>query len=584
MEHTMKKFFILLLILGLATPVAAKSVYFAADHHTRAFDAWNMNPDGTIVKQATYTLQYATDPAGVAIHNTRNLLFLTSEFSGGVEIVDPDSLTYYGVSAGVRDLAGIDVDELQDLVYTVQRMTPNLYIYKWDESINELVLQNTVTLPNCIGAMGIALDEFRGILWVADSGNGSIPSGWVRAYNLNVADPSLIVEDTSLSFKPSHLPIDIALDRKKNMLYSVSMYGGAWLPRGSGSYLLSQWDVANMSETTITMAAHGVGVAVDEVTGYVYVTHGAYVGDNVSVWDPSTSPFTNLQTTPPVGNPAGIAIGNPSYNPLSLAKNDEVQGTGIYIGQTFTYKISFSNDNSTAINNVVVLDNLPPELDYVSSTPAGTYDSTLHTVTWVFPTMAAGDTMEIDLVVEVNDQAQTGSTIYNYCTIDCDETPPTTVIGTDPDDPTGEPGNPVIEPPLIEVAVDIKPGSCPNPIEVKKRGVMPVAIAGTFDFDVSQIDPESIKITREDVGVSVPVLRWSFEDAATPYDGDLCGCHALTGDGIMDLSLKFSSAAIVQMLMLDEVLGETIPFTITGNLLEEYGGDTIEGQDCMRVQ
>ena len=39
----MKRLLILLLVLGLAVPVAAKSVYFAADHHTRAFDAWNMN-------------------------------------------------------------------------------------------------------------------------------------------------------------------------------------------------------------------------------------------------------------------------------------------------------------------------------------------------------------------------------------------------------------------------------------------------------------------------------------------------------------------------------------------------------------
>jgi len=38
--------------------------------------------------------------------------------------------------------------------------------------------------------------------------------------------------------------------------------------------------------------------------------------------------------------------------------------------------------------------------------------------------------------------------------------------------------------PTIEVPVDIKPTSCPNPLNVKSRGVLPVAILGTADFDV----------------------------------------------------------------------------------------------------
>jgi len=39
------------------------------------------------------------------------------------------------------------------------------------------------------------------------------------------------------------------------------------------------------------------------------------------------------------------------------------------------------------------------------------------------------------------------------------------------------------------VFFDIKPGSCPNPINRNKKGVLPVAICGTEDFDVTTIDP-----------------------------------------------------------------------------------------------
>lgn len=143
----------------------------------------------------------------------------------------------------------------------------------------------------------------------------------------------------------------------------------------------------------------------------------------------------------------------------------------------------------------------------------------------------------------------------------------------------------VVEIPTIQVYVDIKPGSCPNPINLKKKGVLPVAICGTEDFDVTTIDPESILLTREgyeDVGVSP--LRWSYEDVATPYTGDEeCGCHDLDGDGYLDLSLKFKNKEVVETLDIEDVVGEVIPLIITGNLKEEEGGTPIKGQDCVWV-
>jgi hypothetical protein len=143
----------------------------------------------------------------------------------------------------------------------------------------------------------------------------------------------------------------------------------------------------------------------------------------------------------------------------------------------------------------------------------------------------------------------------------------------------------VVEIPIIQVYVDIKPGSCPNPINLKGKGVLPVAICGTEDFDVKTIDPESILLTREgyeDVGVSP--LRWSYEDVATPYTGDEeCGCHDLDGDGYLDLSLKFKNKEVVETLDIEDVAGEVIPLIITGNLKEEEGGTPIKGQDCVWV-
>jgi len=139
---------------------------------------------------------------------------------------------------------------------------------------------------------------------------------------------------------------------------------------------------------------------------------------------------------------------------------------------------------------------------------------------------------------------------------------------------------------MLEVPFDIKPGSCPNPFNVKSKGVLSVAVLGTEDFDVFDIDPDTILLTREgyeDYGV-LPI-RWSYEDVATPFKGELWDCHDINGDGYLDLSLKFKTQELVEFLELDleEIEGETIALIFTGNLNEEEGGTSITGSDCIKV-
>ena len=137
--------------------------------------------------------------------------------------------------------------------------------------------------------------------------------------------------------------------------------------------------------------------------------------------------------------------------------------------------------------------------------------------------------------------------------------------------------------PAIKVPIDIKPGSCPNPLNLKSKGVLPVAILGTEDFDVADIDPATVRLTREGVGGGVSPLRWSYEDVATPFEGELCDCHDLNGDGYLDLSLKFDTQELVTTLSLGDAEGQTIPLIIIGKLIEEAGGRDITGSDCIRI-
>lgn len=133
-------------------------------------------------------------------------------------------------------------------------------------------------------------------------------------------------------------------------------------------------------------------------------------------------------------------------------------------------------------------------------------------------------------------------------------------------------------PVFIEVPVDIKPGSCPNPVNVVSKGVLPVAILGTGDFDATRIDPSTILLN------GVAPLRYAFEDVGSPYEPikgkwDAYACNEYGPDGNMDLSLKFDTQEFVASLgEVDDREVVTVP--LTGYLMD---GTPIQGEDVIVI-
>ena len=134
----------------------------------------------------------------------------------------------------------------------------------------------------------------------------------------------------------------------------------------------------------------------------------------------------------------------------------------------------------------------------------------------------------------------------------------------------------------LAVPLDIKPTSCPNPLKVGERGVLPVAILGTSQFDVTHIDPSTIKLA----GLSPFAVK--LEDVATPYEpvtgkagaGD---CNTLGADGHTDLTLHFDHPSVVSALGA-VVDGQVLVVKMTGSLKPEYGGNPIEGEDVVIIR
>jgi hypothetical protein len=135
----------------------------------------------------------------------------------------------------------------------------------------------------------------------------------------------------------------------------------------------------------------------------------------------------------------------------------------------------------------------------------------------------------------------------------------------------------------MAVHVDIKPGSCENPINEKSRGVLPVAILGTADFDVTTIDPVTIRLA------GVAPIRSAVEDVAAPavsgagFGGCGVDCTDEGPDGWDDLTLKFRNQEIIAALNHYQDR-ECLELKLTGHLLEEFGGTLIDGGDVVSMR
>ena len=112
----------------------------------------------------------------------------------------------------------------------------------------------------------------------------------------------------------------------------------------------------------------------------------------------------------------------------------------------------------------------------------------------------------------------------------------------------------------MTVLIDIKPGSDPNCFNINGHGVIPVAILGSAEFDVNEVDPLSLSFD-------------GLEVRLRGQRGPLCSLEDSNGDGFTDLVCHFEDDASYW------AEGETIG-TITGQL---FDGTAIEGADSICV-
>jgi hypothetical protein len=119
----------------------------------------------------------------------------------------------------------------------------------------------------------------------------------------------------------------------------------------------------------------------------------------------------------------------------------------------------------------------------------------------------------------------------------------------------------------VEVAIDIKPGSDPNSINLKSKGVISVAILGSDTFDVALVDVDTL--------VFGPDYALPAHDLNDPlvYADHL---QDVNGDGFMDLVCHFRTQ---ETGILPSAISAMLTFDTTGgDHIEVYGSVNIVGK------
>ena len=244
------------------------------------------------------------------------------------------------------------------------------------------------------------------------------------------------------------------------------------------------------------------------------------------------------------------------YKPLNIRKEivGDVIGATAYAdpGETVTYRICFDNDNASPVTNVLVIDELPREVVFMSATgdkDYGWYDPDSHTYTWSYKSLPSGSSTCLTITVKVKEDVPRDKTIVNTVKIKSDQT----------DESQNPPGD-----------NEINTGEEPLPLE--RFSILPEIIRDTgtnYEIQATAFLPEGIG--KDDVDDVPPILY-----LPQPYSGKISATRQI----VYGTATRAKVIALFDKMELLNAIGERGQFTLTvvGKLKKGkswYGRDTV---------
>ena len=436
---------LLLFVLGISSTCQAKSVFAIASHGGSEVKAYSIDPNTMISYQATVeqTESFGAGAGALCLWPSMDRMFITYEQNDGVIAWasiktlsrDPETDKY---NPGVGELAGMLVDENNSLLYALKRQSNKLYAFEYDETDNTLIPEALGAQNDYVELEGITTGGYDIVLDEDGSSLMGIPVG--RFYVSDYTSTKVRYSNTATWDYEGYIELDypaigIGLDQTRGYLYAGFFTGT------SGQDYLMRYTIGgnpNDADTCIKidMGAPVMDIAVDEDTGFIYMTlkrstTGGRVGV-VEAYDPTnwveTDPNTLVLLDQETDNdfkttgPAGIAVG-PSYKSdgMYIDKSDDVDGF-VLPGDVYHYDITYRPDAADE-TNVVVVDELPDGVDFVSAIPnSGTYyPQPVHEYVWELGDINGGASDSyFELTVEANEWAEPNGVLINIVSAESD--------------------------------------------------------------------------------------------------------------------------------------------------------------------
>ena len=188
--------------------------------------AYDIAPEGKLTLQAKgYATLYGALSLAVTLDSDSRHLFLTRVTSNVISLLDAVTLENHGDVRveGARSVTGAVYDHSNGLLYLVDGMTPNLYVYRWNASRHELTrAPGSPCQLDTAEPFGLALDGAAGELYVCDS-SSSIGVYSTRDWRL------------TRTISVGRVAAHVAVDQVRGCLY----YGGADI----GNLCLGKYDL-----------------------------------------------------------------------------------------------------------------------------------------------------------------------------------------------------------------------------------------------------------------------------------------------------------------------------------------------------
>lgn len=411
----------------------------------------------TPVDGSPFKLQNAT-AYGIAIDETKQLLYVANATNKIYAYSTEDWTLKRTITLNHIALC-IAVDAKNNFLYTGAGFVGDQYLSQYNLK-TDAKLETMVESVMDIGVMGIAVDPNTSKVYCTTGHDYLLGGDNVRIYD-KLLHP---VSSVQINGNPTGLVIPVKevgynpLNLKKTVVEVVN--GDDMTPSDAikagdiVTYRISFDNVKNENTVTNVKVVDQLPSEVSYVSAFddtffgVYdeVNHtytwsypsfvkgsSTYLEIKVKVNDyilPRTT-ITNVVTissdsTPPVTRRAEIVTDS---RPLNVKKTvfGAIEGMTKWISldEVFTYNINIdNNDNNFSATDVVVTDNLPEELVFISANDdgLGVYDANLHTYTWSIPTLEPHEAAELTITVRLKEDTTEGITVTNTVTAQSVET------------------------------------------------------------------------------------------------------------------------------------------------------------------